>query len=277
VKSTSIMAAIFCVASLSVFAEDQNQDTKAEVSGKNHASKPLYGAELYSLDKVQFGKFVLRLKMVSEPGVVSSFFTYDNESWQGEGRPWREIDFETIGSKPNILQTNLITGVAEQRIHSEKTHTIDNVEEYQTYTLLWTPDTIVWQVNGKTVREDKRSASEQTRDMADTPQTYRSNIWVSEVIDWVGEFDESHLPLYQVIDWIEYHQLQENGDYTLAWRDDFDHFDDKRWGKGNWGFESNLVTFEPQNLAVVDGELVFALTLGHKGVDLEHYRGVSQP
>jgi hypothetical protein len=253
------------------FADTLNQDTKANISGKNTASGSLYGAELYSHEAIQFGRFTIRMKMVSEPGVVSSFFTYDNESWQGEGRPWREIDFETIGSHPNVLQTNLITGVASDRVHSEQTTEIAEITNYQTYVLEWTPDAIIWLVNGNEVRKDLASESQQVRDMADRGQTYRSNVWISEVIAWVGEFDETTLPLYQVIDWIEYDSYLPSGEFKKEWRDDFNSFDHKRWGKGNWGFESNMVTFAPENLQVIEGELVFALTLGSKGINSTHY------
>lgn len=269
------IAVAVCALTLPVtaFADtDLNQDTRAKVSAKNSATAPLFGAEIYSLERVHFGKFILRMKMVSEPGVVSSFFTYDNESWQGEGRPWREIDFETIGSQPDLLQTNLITGTAAKRTHSEKTTAVDNIEGFHTYTLEWTPDAIVWKVNGKTVRTDLAKDAQQTRDMADTPQTYRANIWISEVIDWVGRFDEKQLPRYQVIDWIEYHEYKADKTFALKWRDDFTTFDDKRWGKGDWSFDSNIVTFAPDNIKVVDGELVLGLTYGKAGVDVTHYK-----
>lgn len=252
-------------------AETSNQDTKAQTSTKNTSSAPLYGGELFSHDTVLFGRFTIRMKMVSEPGVVSSFFTYDNQSWQGNGIPWREIDFETIGRNPDALQSNLITGVASSRVHSEKITAVKDIEKYHTYVLEWTPDAIVWLVDGKEIRRDTAEKSEQVRDMSDTPQTYRSNIWVSEVIEWVGRFDEASLPLYQVIDFIKYETLEADNSYKFAWQDDFNTFDDKRWGKGNWGFETNLVTFDPKNIQVIDGELVMALTLGDKGIDSEHY------
>ncbi len=277
---TNMMSIVIVTCSLimpsTVFAKDKiidvNQDTRAKVSGKNSASAALYGAELYSLERIQFGKFVIRMKMVSLPGVVSSFFTYDNESWQGEGRPWREIDFETIGSQPDLLQTNLITGTAGERIHSEKTTAVKDIDSFHTYTLEWTPEFITWKVNGKVVRTDLAKDSQQTKDMADTPQTYRANIWISEVIDWVGEFDEKQLPKYQVIDWIEFHEYKEDKSFAFAWRDDFNKFDSKRWGKGDWGFESNIVKFSPDNIKVIDGELVLGLTLGQSGIDLKHYK-----
>lgn len=234
---------------------------------KNSASEPVYGAELYSFESVLFGKFVFRMKMQSEPGVVSSFFTYDNESWQGKGIPWREIDFETIGSEPDLLQTNIITGDAANRVMTEHTAEIEDIGEYHTYELEWTPDSLIWKVDGVTVRTELAEDSEQVVDLRDTPQTYRSNIWVSEVVEWVGVFDQAQLPKYQVIDWIEYHTYEGDNEFTFAWRDEFDSFDHSRWGKGNWTFDTNLVTFAPENLQVIDGELVFALTSGEKGIE----------
>ncbi len=266
-KKINLLTAVLCVFSFSTMADDVNQDSRAKVSLKNQATQALYGAELYSLEKVHFGKFIIRMKMLSEPGVVSSFFTYDNESWQGEGRPWREIDFETIGSKPDQLQTNLITGNAAKREHSERMTNVPNINDYKNYTLEWTPKSIIWKVNDEIVREETAADSQQVKDMADTPQTYRSNVWISEVIDWVGRFEEAHLPKYQVIDWIEFYDYKDNGSFELSWRDDFNSFDTKRWGKAEWSFDTNMVTFAPENLQIIDGKLVFALTSGTKGID----------
>lgn len=229
------------------------------------SGQSLYGAELYSLDSVLYGKFVFRMKMQSEPGVVSSFFTYDNQSWQGKGIPWREIDFETIGIRPNLLQTNIITGNLSNRVTSEHTAEVVNISDYHTYTLEWTPDAVIWKVDGVTVRTELAATSQQVIDLRDTPQTYRSNIWISEVPEWVGEIDLSHLPLYQTIDWMEYYSYSKTDGFTLQWRDDFDTFDHSRWAKGNWTFDTNMVTFAPENLKVINGELVFALTAGNKG------------
>ncbi|WP_051326491.1 family 16 glycosylhydrolase [Aliagarivorans taiwanensis] len=246
-----------------------NQDTRAQAitsnAQRNQTSAQLYGAELYSQDKVHFGRFDIRMKLVNQPGVVSSFFTYDNESWQGEGRPWREIDFEAIGKQQGQLQTNLITGTAAKRIHSEHNAEIVDLEQFHDYTLIWTPDEITWMVNGEVIRQDLADDSQQVVDMRSEPQSYRANIWVSEVIEWVGRFDESQLPMYQVIDSISYAEYID-GEFVPAWRDDFEHFDDKRWGKGDWGFDSNIALFSPDNLQVIDGKVVLALTLGEAGI-----------
>ncbi|WP_105903461.1 glycoside hydrolase family 16 protein [Vibrio gangliei] len=251
---------LLCFAVFNVQAQEVNQDTLTENGEKNISSTPLYGAELYSLDTVHFGKFVIKMKMLSVPGSVSSFFTYDNQSWQGEGRPWREIDIEAIGIKPDVLQTNLITGELDKRIHSETKHTVENLTDYHTYTLEWTPDFISWKVDGREIHKELAENSQQVVDMRDTPQTYRMNVWISEAIGWVGKFDPVSLPAYQVVDWIEYYEYKDDGSYSLKWRDDFDRFDQKRWGKGDWGFPGNLVTFSPDNVIVNDGKLMLMLS-----------------
>ncbi|WP_163134600.1 family 16 glycosylhydrolase [Agarivorans sp. Alg241-V36] len=267
-KKLSLLMLLSSTLSYSAIAEPVNQDTLAQTGALNTSKTPLFGAEVYSNDKVLYGKFVTRMKLVSSPGVVSSFFTYDNESWQGKGKPWSEIDFEAIGKTPNQLQTNLITGQLNSRKHSEKKHQVPQLEDFVEYTITWTPDEIIWQVDGKTVRHDTADNSKQVVAMRDIPQSYRMNIWISEAVGWVGRFKADSLPLHQVVDWMEFYEYQENGEFSLAWRDDFTSFDEKRWGKGDWGFESNLVTFSPKNANIVDGKLV--LSLSEEGMKLNY-------
>ncbi|MGF1695214.1 family 16 glycosylhydrolase [Vibrio lamellibrachiae] len=267
-KKLIFLSAALAITGCSTEHQSPNQDSHANSGQLNKSDVSLYGAEVYSHEKVQFGKFVVRMKMVSSPGVVSSFFTYDNESWQG-GIPWREIDIEAIGKHPNQLQTNLITGLASNRLHSENTHSVANLNDFNQYTLIWTPDKIEWQVNSDTIHKELGSHSQQVIDMRDSPQSYRMNVWISEAIGWVGKFEVESLPLYQVVDWIEYYSY-DKGDFTLAWRDDFDDFDYSRWGKGDWGFESNLVTFSHDNADVIDGKLILALTSEVTGIKLNN-------
>ncbi|CAE6920354.1 family 16 glycosylhydrolase [Vibrio sp. B1FLJ16] len=244
---------------------DINQDTLLKKGNLNKTKTPLYGAEIYSHDKIKFGKFVMRMKMVSSPGVISSFFTYDNKSWQG-GIPWREIDIEVVGKQPDQLQTNLITGNSKKRIHSETIHNIQNLDQFHEFTLIWTPDEITWEVDGKVIHTETAATSKQVIDMRDSPQSYRMNLWVSEAVEWAGLFNAQNLPLYQYVDWIEYHSFN-NGNFNLEWRDDFNSFNEKRWGKGDWGFDGNLVTFSPNNIAIQDSMLVLGLTNNPKGIN----------
>ncbi len=245
-------------------SEEINQDTLNKTGKLNNSETALYGAEVYSKDKIKFGKFVMRMKMVSKPGVVSSFFTYDNESWQG-GIPWREIDIEVIGKKPNQLQTNLITGNLTKRVHSERVHHVDNIDQFHEFTLIWTPNEISWLVDGKIIYKESAATSKQVVSMRDSFQSYRMNLWISKAAEWVGTFNIDNLPLYQYVDWIEYHSY-DNGEFNLQWRDNFNDFDEKRWGKGDWSFDGNLVTFSKDNVTIKDNMLVLGLTIDHADI-----------
>lgn len=227
------------------------------------AAKDYNGAELYSINTVKFGRFDVRMRTISGSGIVSSFFTYYNNSYLGSPEPWQEIDIETLGKTNNIFQTNIITGNAASKITSEQVHTFDNLSQnYHTYTVEWTPQYIAWFFDGKEVR---RTTGSQVTACQVKEMSYRFNAWISDVPAWVGAFSPSVLPVYQYINWIKYSKYTPgagpNGsDFTADWQDNFDSFDASRWGKGDWTFEGNLVDFSPNNIVVKDGYCIICLT-----------------
>jgi len=229
------------------------------------------GAELYSTESVRYGKWEFRMLAAAKSGTVSSFFTYYNESYVGGTEPWREIDIEVLGQNPEAFQSNLITGKSTAKKTSEQIHTTSNLStSYHNFALEWTPDSIVWRVDGEKVR--KTATGTQLTDLRDQDQSYRMNLWASNAPEWVGDFDLASLPIYQVVNWMAYSAYTPgkgpNGsDFTESWVDDFSKFDASRWAKGNWGFDGNLATFNTKNIVAVDGYLVLALTrLGEEGV-----------
>ncbi len=235
-----------------------------EESSTNDPEQSIYGAEVYGFDsdKILYGKFTIRMKMVSKPGVISSFFLYDNDSWAG-GIPWREIDIESIGKSTDLLQTNIITGTSDSQVHSDNVFIINDIESYHEYTLIWTPDEVTWLVDGVQIHQELATNSQQVRDLIGTPQTYRMNLWVAESVAWAGEFDMSSLPLQQEVDWVEYQEYDTSTqEFTFSWRDDFDsgYLDTNRWGVANWTFDDNASTFSTSNVSVEDGNLILRLT-----------------
>ena len=64
-------------------------------------AKPYRGAEIYSKERVRFGKFEVRMKTEFASGVLSTFFLYDDFSWKGDDYEWREIDVEIISKRNN--------------------------------------------------------------------------------------------------------------------------------------------------------------------------------
>jgi hypothetical protein len=235
-------------------------------------AKNYKGAELYSKNLVKFGRFEIRMRTISGSGTISSFFLYYDDSYKGNPEPWREIDIEVLGKADNVFQSNIITGDANKKTTSEEEHFFERLsEDYHTYVVEWTPNYIAWFFNGKEVR---RSTGTQVTDCQQKEMSYRFNLWISDASGWAGTFNPSILPVYQYINWIKYSKYTPgsgiNGtDFTPEWQDDFDSFDSRRWGKGDWTFDGNLVDFLPANIVVKDGYCIICLTdnnkTGHSG------------
>ncbi|MGK4003953.1 family 16 glycosylhydrolase [Sorangium sp. So ce1036] len=219
-------------------------------------AKPYKGAELYTPQGYLHGRIEVRMRMARGSGILSTFFTYKDGSEQS-GAFWEEIDIEVFGKdNARTWQSNIITGMGT-RDTSEQDHTVDVslADGYHTYALEWTPDYVAWSFDGKEVR---RTTGEQVRALT-SPQSLRFNTWASDVVEWVGPFDDSVLPQHQFVNWIKYYRYN-NGSFELAWQDEFDSLDGSRWSKADWTFDGNRVDFDPQNVTVKDGTLVLSLT-----------------
>lgn len=231
------------------------------------SAKDFSGAELYTNKEFTYGKFEARMKMAAASGTVSSMFLYQNGSEQASAERWVEVDIEVLGKSPNSFQSNIITGKAGAQVTSEKHHQVNPAADqgFHTYGLEWTPDYVRWTLDGQEVRKtNKGDAKNQVENLIGT-QGLRFNIWSSESAEWVGQFDESKLPLFQFINWVKVYKYTpgqgENGsDFTLDWTDNFDTFDSGRWSKGNWTFDGNRVDLTPNNIYTRDGMLILALT-----------------
>ena len=233
-------------------------------------AKDFSGAELYTLDEYQYGKYEARMKMAAISGTVSSMFLYQNGSEQASAERWVEVDIEVLGKNPSSFQSNIITGKAGAQVTSEKHHNVNPAADqgFHTYGLEWTPDYVRWTVDGVEVRKaEKGQSSDPKNQVANLigTQGLRFNLWSSEDPGWVGQFDESKLPIFQFINWVKAYKYtpgagENGGDFTLDWTDNFDSFDNSRWGKGNWSFDGNRVDLTPNNIYSRDGMLILALT-----------------
>jgi endo-1,3-1,4-beta-glycanase ExoK len=236
------------------------------------------GAELFSSETVLYGRWEIRMLAGAKSGTVSSFFTYYNSSHEGGAEPWREIDIEVVGRNPKGFQSNLITGNAKERRTSAAFHDADDLSKsFHTYVLEWTPDSIAWELDGKRLR--KTGADSQVVDLRSKPQSWRMNLWASAWPDWSGSFDTKALPTCQLINWIRFQKYTPGkgpggSNWTESWIEDFDKFDDARWGKGTWGFDGNFAMFTSANLDVRDGMAILALTRrGEEGTGCGYPRG----
>lgn len=222
-------------------------------------AKPYKGAEIFTSEEQTYGKYVIRMRAAKGSGIISNFFLWKDGS-ELEDVFWEEVDVEVFG-KDNATswQSNIITGLGSRNT-SEDVHQNPQSfgDTYNTFTLEWTPEHIQWSVNGQVVRT---STDSQAREIMN-PAQLRLNFWPPEVPSWVGSWDDSILPVYMYVNWVEYYNWNGDG-FELAWRDDFDYFDSNRWGKADWTFAENRADFAPENAVVSNGYLVLAMT--HEG------------
>lgn len=236
------------------------------------------GAELYTRDTYEYGRFEARMQMAAGSGTVSSMFLYHNDSYIGCDEPWVEVDIEILGKNPNEFQSNIITGYgpadgcADRKQYSEKLHPMSPAVNtaFHTYVMEWTPDYVAWIIDGVEVRRTKAGelnskGADQVVDLKKKPQGLRFNLWSHTDAGWVGPWDDSILPVYQFINWVKVYKYTpgqgENGsDFTLDWVDNFDSFDSSRWLKGNWTFDGNRVYISSKNIYAQDGMMILALT-----------------
>ncbi|HSC68842.1 MAG TPA: family 16 glycosylhydrolase [Cellvibrio sp.] len=224
------------------------------------SAKAYKGAELYSNDAYVYGRYEMRMRVANASGVLSTFFTYKNGS-EVANTFWEEIDIEVFGkNNATQWQSNIILGSTRPTIQTEQTHTADGslADGYHTYVLEWTPDYVAWFLDGVEVR---RITGTSTVTSLTNAQSLRFNIWVSESVPWVGAWDDSVLPVYQFVNYIDYKAYNSTTkQFEGGWRDDFNSLDTSRWSKANWTFDTNRVDFAPENVLVKDGILVLALT-----------------
>lgn len=232
----------------------------ASLAANVATAKSYKGAEIYSNQSYLYGRYEMRMRVAKASGVLSTFFTYKNGSEVGNTF-WEEIDTEIFGkNNATQWQSNVILGSSRPTIHTEQLHTASQplADAYHTYILEWTPDYVAWFVDGEEVR---RITGTSTVTSLTNAQSLRFNIWSSESVEWVGAWDDSVLPVYQFINYIDYKSYNATTkNFEGGWRDDFDTFDTSRWSKANWSFDMNRVDFAPENALVKNGILVLALT-----------------
>lgn len=223
-------------------------------------AKSYKGAEIYSRESYLYGRYETRMRVAKASGVLSTFFTYKDGSEIGNTF-WEEIDIEVFGkNNATEWQSNVILGSSRPTIHAEQVHSAGTslADAYHTYVVEWTPDYVAWFVDGTEVR---RITGTSTVTSLTSPQSLHFNLWSSESAEWTGAWNDSVLPVYQFVNYIDYKAYNTTTkQFEGGWRDDFDTFDTNRWSKASWTFDTNRVDFVPENVAVKNGILVLALT-----------------
>jgi hypothetical protein len=131
---------------------------------------------------------------------------------------------------------------------------------YHTYAYEWTPEAIVWSVDGMQVRRDTGATATAFADNASASgMQIRFNVWPGDA-SFGGNFSPSILPVHQYIDWVQFSSYQ-NGTFTMQWREDFNGSAlPSGWLTANWGSPKNLSTHNARNANLLNGYLVLSLT-----------------
>lgn len=231
-------------------------------------AKPYKGAELRTHDTFLYGRFEVRMKSAEVSGMLASFFTYHDTNQVPQ--QWNEIDIESLGRYDDQTQYNIITPwQADHVVHQPLE--FNPHAAFHVMAIEWTPDYVAWHVDGY---EIYRELGDHVQELI-YGQKLMMNIWPPNYPGWVGEFDPDDLPTYAYYDWVKYYDYtpSENGQFTLAWSDDFDSWDQDRWGKGTHTWNGNNCDFVTQNAHFQDGYMILCLTTenatGYSGDPIE--------
>jgi len=111
----------------------------------------------------RYGRYEVRMKAPEikrgQPEVngnfISTMFVYRDAN----ARHWREIDFEITGDAPNSLTTNLLYADGTKNwkpyLQDSRRPNLGNInvrKDFHTYMFEWTPNGVIWFVDGKEVR-----------------------------------------------------------------------------------------------------------------------------
>ncbi|KKY29730.1 putative glycoside hydrolase family 16 protein [Diaporthe ampelina] len=148
------------------------------------------GTVLASTVYMWYGNVKARMKSSRGNGVVSAFILLSDVK--------DEIDFEFIGADLETVQTNYYYQANPVWTNSKNiTDLSDTYQNFHDYEIQWTPDQVVWLVDGKVGRTLKKSdtwnATTNQYDFPQTPARVQLSIWPggnatnSEyTIEWAG-------------------------------------------------------------------------------------------
>ncbi|KAF4554624.1 putative glycosyl hydrolases family 16 protein 3 [Elsinoe fawcettii] len=131
-----------------------------------------------------FGKFEITMKSAHGTGIVSSAVLQSSDL--------DEIDWEWLGGRPSEVQSNYFgKGVATTGNRGAFHSTSATQTQFRTYTIDWTAEQIVWQIDGQTVRVLKYADA--NGQYPQTPMQVRFGAWAGGdssnapgTIEWAG-------------------------------------------------------------------------------------------
>lgn len=214
-------------------------------------------AELLTAKSYGYGRFEARARFAAGSGVVSSFFLWKDGSEQA-GTFWNELDFEKLGAECR-LETNPIYGSPAANHSQRHELVLDLCGSFHTYAYEWTPEAIVWLIDGVEIRRETGATAQAFAANASAGMQIHLNVWPGDVT-FGGVFDAKILPVHQYVDWVQFSAYQA-GAFRLDWREDFDGAAvPDGWLVGSWSSPKNNSTHVAQNVSFIAGYAVLSLT-----------------
>ncbi|KAI9821088.1 MAG: hypothetical protein M1827_003822 [Pycnora praestabilis] len=162
------------------------------------------GTLLASAAYVWYGKVSATLKTSRGAGVVTAFILLSDVK--------DEIDFEFVGYNLTQAQSNYYFQGITNYDNEENLTVSDTFQNFHTYEVDWTPDSITWSVDGQTMRTKNRNttwnATANQYDFPQTPARVQLSLWPAGLssngegtIEWAGG----------LVDWTNSPDIKNNG------------------------------------------------------------------
>jgi hypothetical protein len=177
--------------------------------------KSITAGELQSVNTYKYGRFVASMKPSMVKGTGSAFYLLDLD--QEEPKIFDEAN--TMVVVPSLNEKAIASRMNFNYLQEDwLTHDfIGDRDDYHTYEIEWTPDYLVYKVDGTEIRKRAEVAE---------LWTHRLNIVMSIMAlkdDEVGNVDPEELPTYTEFDYVEVYSYDEvKKEFNLNFRDDFD-------------------------------------------------------
>lgn len=205
--------------------DDGIMTMKIDKNTNHHYDYEYSGAEYRSLNTFHYGYYSVSMKPISNPGVVSSFFTYTGPH---QGTIWDEIDIEFLGKDTTKVQ---FTVYADSKKGPAYLYDLgfDAAEDFHDYGFLWEEHSVTWYVDGEAVYK----ITDEEYAIPSTPSYLMMNVWngADYLKSWIDIYDGT-IPLeakYDYFDYVPYDNvsdeikaksealnkktIEENGDY----------------------------------------------------------------
>ncbi|WP_235298686.1 family 16 glycosylhydrolase [Portibacter marinus] len=222
------------------------------------------GAEIYTQESYQYGRFEVSMQSAQGDGIISSFFLYNKDA----GCDWpannNEIDFEMTGNNNLIYMTTHHPGESQPWFYGDTLDFPDSPHAgLNTYVIEWEPGIVRWFINGTLVYVQDDPAALDLK----YPMSIFMNIWPADFEDWVGVWDPSVMPRSASYDYVKYYRYSpDNGNtgtdnhFTLEWEDEFDLLDTSRWVIADFKKLSNsYCDFSKSSVSISNSKLILSL------------------